>query len=391
MLAVGPWGAKLGAVDSSLDILPSHANPHPAVAEDPRIARYKLLPRVGEHSETILLRHGDVITSLRLSTSLRFMLASEVQVTSSAADREIGEPNDATDGVVETPEEDEDIDTTITNVKATQGKSQQPRATPQLSAQRSVVVQETPTAARVNGAKEYSTAHDEGMEMDQSELVETTPAASPGPAKQADAEPYSTARTGQSHDGDLGVDQKLNDEELEPALPCRSSLASPTIDISSNAVDVPSGDTPLEIRHPEVRIPQKRPNPAADEADEADSGAEPVGRSSKRAKRNTLSDYDTPDSRLSTIVVDTSAAKSRKKRVSEVKELEEAAEASPSRSPRSPQRSNTAETADPYEGATPRVATSNSSLAEKSHAVKFLKKQGGSLVESVKEEFNVLW
>jgi hypothetical protein len=30
-------------------------------------------------------------------------------------------------------------------------------------------------------------------------------------------------------------------------------------------------------------------------------------------------------------------------------------------------------------------------LTETSQAVKFLKKQGGSFVESVKEEFNVLW
>jgi hypothetical protein len=421
IIAVGPWGAKLEAADRSLSILPGHAN-SPAAANDPCTTGYVLQPRAGERLEAVFLRHGDLISSLDPAISLTCTFAPKVQVTSSAADHVIGEPIDITDGVAETPEEeteDEDPDTTVTNVKATQGKSQQPRATPQLSAQRSLVVQETPTIARITGAEEYPTAFDGEMEVDHSEPVENTPTGSPRPANHADAEPYSTTRTEQSQEGVLEDGKNEDDRNendgntdngnLRPTLQPKPAVSVGAIDVFSNAVEAHSGDTFLKRRHPEVRISNKRPSPATDEKE-----AERVGRSGKRAKRTAPiipSDQDIQDSREETIAVDTSrgrkkktsevegqeqakeasAFKSRKKRVEEVMKIEDVAEVTPPRSQRGPQRSDTAATAEPYDGATPRVAISNSSLTETSQAVKFLKKQGGSFVESVKEEFNVLW
>ena len=397
--AIGSWGAKLESASCLLTIIPSH-DPAPAASNDPRTTGYGLQPRADERSEAIFLRHGDLISSSDPYISLTCRFAPEVQVTSSAADQVIGEPIEPTDGVAETPEEeteDEDPDTTITTVKATQGKSQQqPQATPQLSAQRSVVVQETPTVARVNSADNLPSAleGDGELKLNQSEPVENTPVASPEPTNHIDAEPFSTARTGQSHEVE---NVKKTDDGKSSLITQRK----PSVDLSSHTVDAISGNTSLIRRHPEVRISKKRPTTAADEDG---SEAAPVGRVGKRARRTSpiIPSEDTQDSREETIAVDASrvrkkktseeppAPKSRKKRVDEVKDFKEVAEASPPRSQRGSQRSNTA-TSEPYDGDAPRVAISNSSLTETSQAVKFLKKQGGAFVESVKEDFNVLW
>jgi hypothetical protein len=386
--AVGPWGAKLEAIDSPLGIVSGrlHAN-KPSAATDLRGGKYQLQPRSDKQSEIILLRHGDVISSSKVTTSLtcKWETSSEVQVNSSAAETSIEKPRNSANGVGETPEEeteDEDLDNTTITVKATQSKSQQPRATPQLSNQRSIVIQETPTAARVNGVTEYLDVP--GIKTEHSEPLENTP--TPETTTQLGAETYSTARTGDSHNatstrvgGNELQDKSDHDENVV------SSLLHPPTKKYTN-------ETTPEGKHPKVIIPKKRPSPAVEEPE---SENESLGPSGKRARKVELSDNDTQDSRMSNIVVDTSpaptTAKKGRKRKSAVKDREDLAETTPSRSQRSSQRSASAPDAEPYSGDTPRVATSNSSISDKSQAVKFLKKQGGCLVDSIKEPFNVLW
>lgn len=334
----------------------------------------------------MLLRPGDLISSSVATSGFTCLWhpASEIQVTSSAAEAGAKEHANGVDGVAETPEEetkDEDLDDTVLAVKATQSKSQQPRATPQLSHQRSVVIQETPTAARVNGVHEYP--NDTEMDIHQPELKKQTPAVDD--ADHVEAEPYSTARTGQSQKG--------------------SNITAEVTEVQDDFLDVPGNEvSDLEEAPAQVTVGRtkraskvvvkKRPSPARNDED---PDVEPPKRPLKRAKRAAPSDNDTQDSRLSNITVETSpapapaTAKKGRPRKSAVKDLEDLPDTTPSRSQRSSQRSASAQTAEPYSGDAPRVATSNSSITDKSHAVKFLKKQGGTLVESAKEGFNVLW
>jgi hypothetical protein len=329
-----------------------------------------------------------VISSPKTTISLTcvWQPASEVQVSSSAAEGDVKDHPKGLDGVAETPDEeteDEDLDDTVTAVKATQSKSQQPQATPQLSHQRSVIVQETPTTARVNGVTDYS--NDSAMDIDQPKLVEDAPAVEP-----TDPEPYSTARTGQSQNRTTPAtkDKEPQDGHLQVPDENASELNEVPAETNNDFTE----ELPSKRRHPKVVVKSnKRPSPAVEEPGSEVQSVEP---SAKRAKRAAPSDNDTQDSRLSHITVDTSpapaTAKKGRKRKSAVKELEDLGEATPSRSQKSSQRSVSASTAEPYSGDTPRVATSNSSITDKNQAVKFLKKQGGSLVESVKESFNVL-
>lgn len=357
-----------------MSILPGHANLLTTVtaASDPRTAPYELQPRAEDgHSEALLLRHGDVIGFALSTSTLACKYSPEVQVTSSAAVNEVVNAV-ASDGVADTPEEDtedenQDLDRTITDVKATQRKSQQPQATPQLSGQRSVVVQETPTVVRINDVTDYSAPQEMDVEVQRTPSLEQT--------GHADAAPYSTARTAQSHNDAIEDDVEMSSGE---------STDPTSIDVSSHTVQAPSDDTPQKHRHPRVVVSKKRPSPAADEEE---SEGEPLSPSSKRARHVEPSDDDTQDSRLSNIVVDLPASK--KRRLSKLKVTNENVEATPPRSQRSSQRSSTP-TSELYEGGKPRVATSNSSLEAKSQAVKFLKKQGGSFIEFIKDNFNVL-
>lgn len=375
--AVGPWGAKLEAITVPLNVGSSHVPKE----------KYQLQPRAGEQSEILLLRSGDVISSSEATISLTcvWQPPSEVQVSSSAAEFGLKDHANGLDGVAETPEEEtenEDLDNTVTAVQATQSKSQ-PQATPQLSHQRSVIVQETPTTARINGVTDYP--NESGMEIDQPKLIENAPVVEP-----ADPEPYSTARTGQSQNGTTPA-MKVKEPQgnfLEVPGENDSELNDMPAEMNNDFTE----ELPSRRRQPKVVVKSnKRPSPAMDDpGSEAEAADRPV----KRAKKAVPSDNDTQDSRLSNIVVETSpsiaTAKKGRKQKSAAKDIEEQAETIPSRSQRSSQRSVSAPTAEPYSGDTPRVATSNSSITDKSQAVKFLKKQGGSFIESVKESFNVL-
>ncbi|KAH4811539.1 hypothetical protein HBH61_091280 [Parastagonospora nodorum] len=379
-IVVGRCGAKLEAVRVALDIISGHV---PSKA--PQQEKYQLLPRSGERVEIILLRPGDLVSSSVATSGLTCLWhpVSEIQVTSSAAEAGAKEHANVVDGVADTPEEeteDEDLEDTVLAVKATQSKSQQPRATPQLSHQRSVVIQETPTAARVNGVNEYP--NDTEMNINQPELTKQTPESDQ--VDHVEVEPYSTARTGQSQKG-----WNVIREVTEPQDNFLDVPGNEVSDLEETPAQVTVGRTK---RAPKVVV-KKRPNPARNDED---PDAEPPERPLKRTKRAAPSDNDNQDSRLSNIEVETSpapaaaTAKKGRPRKSAVKELEDVIETTPSRSQRSSQRSVSVQTAEPYSGDTPRVATSNSSITDKSHAVKFLKKQGATLVESTKEGFNIL-
>jgi hypothetical protein len=374
---------KLEAINDPISI--TSGQTLASAATNRTIVKYQLQPRLGEHSEVLILRHGDVISSPNIKTNLTCMWNSspEIQVNSSAAEASVQAPKSGVDAVGETPleeeTEDEDLDDTTTAVKATQSKSQQPQATPQLSNQRSVVIQETPTAARTKSVTNLAVNPD--MEVDEAEPVADQ--ATEETAHQAEVGLFSTAHTGESQQADIKALQspKVLPEESVSAL---AETITKTLNGNSNDIR-PKG------RYPKVVV-KKRSSPALDEPD---SGSEPISRSSKRTKRTIPNDYDTEDCRSSNIVVDASPkhapASKGKKRKSTAKDLEDFIEAASPQSQRGSQRLTATPTAEPYDGETPRIATSNSSITDKSQAVKFLKKKGGSLVDSVKDPFNVLW
>lgn len=381
-LGIGPWGAKLEAVDDSLSIVPGQAHVgHPTAANDPRVEKYELQPRVGDHSEVVFLRHGDAIRSSRSAVSLTCNWdPSEVQVNSSATEAVNGQTTDAVNVPIVTPEEDtedEDLDNTITAVKATQGKSQQVGTTPQLSHQRSVLVQETPTTARTDLMD---------VDMARSESPEKTP--SPTDASHVHNQQYFTARTGESQIFAAKSIQDSHDkEETMREIDDSNTSASPPTEFKTIIDDAP-GDIPTRSRQPKVVVPKKRSSPTAEKSEH---DLEVRSRSAKRTKTKEHNDNGTQDSISSNVVVDTApVVKGRKRKVEADKAMEIQA-ASPSRSQRSSQRSNPAAVAELYEGPTPCVALSSSSITDKHQAIKFLKKQGGSLAVSMKDGFNILW
>ncbi|KAH7068288.1 hypothetical protein BKA63DRAFT_111543 [Paraphoma chrysanthemicola] len=368
-ITTGVFGAKLEAIEHSLIIKPGHGT------NEPQVTAYEVLPRVDGRSEIIILRNGDAINSTAAIGCLKCSWTSEIQVNSSAADA-MPKPTSISDGVAETtPEEDtedEDLDNTITAMNTAHPRTYY-QGTPQLSNQRSVVVQETPTAARTNDVGNYG----EGMNGDE------TLSAPELTLQTNDAEHYSTARTATSPDKQTH-NEHLPDERTDPTTVVE--FEGGTVDsvaTTDSVIGGKSDDAPQTLRHPRVLISRKHPSPAVEEQE-----AE-IQIDRKRARRTIPSDTDTQDSRASNIIVSTSPvtvpAKGRKRKSVAA---EPANEATPSRSQRSP--TTPAATSDEYDGALPCVATSSSSLTDKSQAVKFLKKQGGSLVSSVKEEFNVL-
>jgi hypothetical protein len=269
----------------------------------------------------------------------------------------------------ETEDEEQDLDHT-TNAAVRGHKRSMPQATPRLSNQRSIVVQETPTAARVT---EPTNPTELSIANSRTEPVETS---SPEPKfkvePEADGEAFSTA------------------QESGPASPHGASISGlneppATSDVHMD-YEPPHGSKSKSSL--QVRIPPKRSVKRSSSGDEREESVEPEVRSSKRAKKDIPSEDGTQDSRISNIdVVPRKTTAKGKNRLSKVAEEEPA----PSRSQKSSQRSTNMST-EPYDGPTPpRVASSNSSLTKSSAAVKFLKKQGGAYVESLNDNFNILW
>lgn len=380
LVAIASGVAKLEAINGELIIFPGHRHPSVrTVGLETQDQAHILKPLKNSRVEILLLRDGDIVSSSRAGPALTctWETASEVQVNSSAAETKAQEQVNGLDDSNDTAEdetEDEDLDKTSTTIKATQTKSQtQPRPTPQLSAQRSVVVQETPTAVRVGAAVDYPEFND--TDSEQVQPVENTP--TPEGLDSTVAQPYSTGRTGQSQ-------QKATKTANGAAVTLVNDRAAA---ITGTAVP----ESQRGRRGPKVVVARKRTTPAPDEV-ELDT--EPIERFSKRAKRNPTTDDNTQDSGLSNIVVDTSpavaSAKKGRKSKSVAKDLDDLDEGT-TQSNESSQRSASVMNADSYRGEPPCVATSNSAIADKGHTAKFLRKQGGSLVDSVKEAFNVLW
>jgi hypothetical protein len=338
MIVVGPFGVKLEAIADTVTILPGQLH-----MNGPPIAKFQLQPRSEELSEAIFLRHGDVLGFSTSESNLTCRWTdSQIQVNSSAAVD--------INAVVETPGDDTEDegskDPTIDAVLLNQKQPQpQPRATPQLSNQRSVtVVQETPTTGRVEHITDSHEANVNPLHFaaNADQTADDTPTFSRDPEPEQEmeqeAEAFSTDRIGESQDH---IQSKLLQNIREP----------------SPRVQIPA------------RLSKKRTLPSAEEqAPESDNEA--LAGPSKRAK---TSDSDTEDSRLSN--VDVMAAD-----VSPI----------PPRSQRNSQRSISMIRED-YDGPTPRVACSNSTIAKTSQVVKFLRKQGGVYVEHLTDEFNILW
>lgn len=357
--AVTKAGAKLEAVERPLRVLPANSDPH--------TTDYELLPRAEGVSEAIFLRHGDVVSAQGLTGRFTCTWCEpEVQVTSSTTQRDV----EVLDGVAETPEDEtededlDDVDKTMTAVDETQPKSQH-QATPHMSNQ--VVVQETPTVTRTVGAPNRTIPTD--LKQPALRRLPATP------DSEEQYEPFSTAPN------------VLHEDDINQEMPDAADTG-----LTGDAGDE-SGKKPHNTRSPQVVIPrQKRPSPSSDDEE---SDLKPPSRFRKRTK--VAEDNDTQESRLSTIGVENPptpavTAKNTKQKSAAVHADVETN--TPSRSQRS-QRSysqRSAATSELYQGETPVViATSNSALKENGQPTKFLRKQGGKLVESVKDSFNVLW
>ncbi|CAI9628157.1 unnamed protein product [Alternaria burnsii] len=330
-IVVGLFGVKVEAITDTVTILPFQ--PH---TKSSSTAHFQLQPPSDGRSEAIFLRHGDVLGFSTAETDLVCHWAdSEVQVNSSAAAN--------VNGVTEIHEEDtEDEDSKEPVVDATSLKQPQPQATPRLSNQRSItIVKETPTTDRVDHTPAFRDANFNPPDFasDVNKLATYTPNISKDPEAEPEQEAaaFSTARTSGSQD--------------------RAQLNL----LSSARVSSPRGQIP-------ARLSKKRTLPTSqEEASEADNEA--LAGPSKRAK---TADSDTEDSRLSNVDV----AK------------EDLSTMSP-RAQKSSQRFTSTTTED-YDGPTPRVACSNSTITKTSQVVKFLKKQGGAYVENLTDEFNLL-
>lgn len=369
LLVAGPFGVKLEAVNEKLTIIPGQSH-----VPSPSSAKFELQPRTDNHSEAIFLRHGDILNLSSLESSfICHWTDSEVQVDSSAV------PNARR--VAETPEDEiDDEDLTESKPDArTEKRHFRLRATPQLPQQQSFVVQETPTAARVNSVS-TSLAADinppDFTDHTSEPVKETRPS-----SREQELEPepvletFSTARTSESQNTSV-----LQSTEV-PAIGSVTNKTRPslrTVDKSSPQVQIP----PKSIR--------KRSTSALQESSKFEQEALTVG--VKRTKTN--NDEEARDARLSSIDTTSQRTSKRGKKhlasTSRTEALDEAEEADLMRSPQSTQDSTYA-TTEVYDGHPPRVASSNSTITKSSQAVKLLKKQGGAYVEKLTDDFNILW
>ena len=380
MLVAGPFGVKLEAVTEKLAIAPGRAH-----ATSSPTARFELQPRNDNHSEAIFLRHGDTIHFSSLKSSFACQWTdSEVQVNSSAAPdaRAIAAtPGDETGDETE----DEDLNEPATAVSA-QNKESHPRATPQLLHQQSLVVQETPMAARVNSASNSMTVNIDPPKFtdNMADPVDKTPNPSQKPVTESDpvTESFATARSGESQTKSAAAPKGLQNADIPPSA-----------DASMMGTVASKRGTPLRTRiksSPQVQIPprstRKRSTSAVDEVSQPEDEA----RAGPNKRTKTSNDDDIHDSQASSIVVKSQGStKNRKERMTDVAETD-SEEEDFTRSPRSSGQSTPVIT-EAYDGPPPRVASSNSTITKNSQAVKLLKKQGGAYVEKLTENFDVLW
>ncbi|USP78160.1 hypothetical protein yc1106_05434 [Curvularia clavata] len=368
-MVVGPFGVKLEAITDKLIITPGQSH-----AASPSSAKFELQPRNDSHSEAIFLRHGDVLHFPSSKSNLMCQWTdSEIQVNSSAAPYR---------GVVQTPEdetEDESLDKSPAAV-VTQNRNSGPRATPQLSHQQSLVIQETPTAARVNSASNCPPADINPSDFAYDTRGPVKDTSLPSREPEAELEPvpetFSTARTGESQ-GKGPAPQSANGPSPADAPATRLVASKDGLSLGTTSKTSPQVQIP-------PRSARKRSTSAVKEGSESEHDA--LASAPKRAK--TGKNEEARDARLSS--VDTASQKSsRKGKKRRTEALDEAEEHALTRSPLSTQQSTHAST-EAYDGPTPKVASSNSTITKSSQAVKFLKKQGGVYVEKLTDDFNIL-
>lgn len=362
LAAFDVWAVKLHHVSDVFRIVPGC----PAKDDNaqPPTEQYILRPETEEHSEVIYLRNGDTIYSERAPIGLTLRRNQpQVQVNSSVtAEGEIPISDylktrgDVDQREQETEDESEDEAFDQTALPGINGKHDVARSTPLLSASRSEVVQETPTIDRIMHEMPESPS-----KKDSDAVADTPP---PEEAVAVTAETFSTAPTKPADSENVKAEEPAADDDKE-----------------NDETSLMSADEPVQKRSRLSRIEiqqktSKRPSPFAEE-EEGDTQS-PSPRSFKRRKPNDEDD----DAKAVKHTVRKSATKG-KKRTSDTHE------ATPSRSQRSSQRSVTTE--EEYEGPKPRVAFSNSAIGPASHGMKFLKKHGGSSVESVTDGCNILW
>lgn len=280
--------------------------------------------------------------------------APEVQVNSSAVDPKTNALFNTKRGVEETSEDDTEDEATTTEVPVTQPITQpiksQLSATPHLTRDRSTVVHETPTANRVLNHDDLDVAA-----SNEARHVEATPPPPQGVIPVT--ETFSTARTGHSPNIELTTDQKRQH-------------GSPEVRVGN--------------RRRKRQDPEPSPSPEV-----APAANEPL---SKRTKSSFIVQEEEGESMQASPLDNIDADLSRMTYSAKAKRrTAKIPEATPTKSSRSSQRSATATTVAAYEGPPPRVATSNSAIKEDSPMVKFLRKQGGALVQNVEDKCNVLW
>ncbi|OAL48989.1 hypothetical protein IQ07DRAFT_541375 [Pyrenochaeta sp. DS3sAY3a] len=391
-ISVDRHGAKLKAIKGTLSVLPAQANSAPSTdaAFDPRTEAYELQPQTDLHSEVIFLRHGDVIGSAMAPNvfTCRFN-KPEIQVNSSAAEAEAVErsESDSVIGTLEDETEDEndlDLDDTAIAVSATQAMFQ-PNASPLLSNEQRTVVQETPTVNRIDRDTKFFAPFEKNNEDQRNGNTDGIPRQG---GEQTDSELFSTARTAKSQPRELESTVVESVPVVQPASMASSAsgtIAPPTATsyTEDGSLDVQKQPSEPPPEKELLRLPRKRPSPLPEE-DYAE--VKSSSRSNKRSKPTARDQIDSPTSRKSAsvkIVIHNpqpSAAK-RKRRTS----IDSTAQdTTPSRS-----QSNTS-SAQKYKGEAPRVAFSHSAIALNSQAVKFLKKHGGAVANSVDDNCDVL-
>ncbi|KAJ4305556.1 hypothetical protein N0V90_001087 [Kalmusia sp. IMI 367209] len=360
-LVIHSYGAKLEAGCENLKVSPggsakawgaAAAQLRPNDNGHPPVEEFTLQAKTGNRIETIILRHLDQISSANTPGALSLEWSPpQVQVHSSVSAEKQGfcteSPNtidEAAKQEEETEEEDEDLDKTVV---PSINKSQSMRSTPLTSMSRTEIVQETPTINRID-----------------ENIVLPSRICPPGLTKEAStatAVVYSTAPQEQSNTEPEG----LADVEMEHEN-----------EVTNSVDELPA----RKSRHPKVQIIKstKRPSPAIEE-----EASTPLARPTKRKKTDVDSDSD------STVVQTVRKTATKGKKRATGTQSEDA----PSRS----QRSTPHSTADlapaeegEYNGPKPRVAFSNSSIQPTSSFAKYLRKHGGSVVDSVDGDCNIL-
>ena len=371
-LDVGHWGVKLSAINDKVSIRPGQLRLKPkTLFNSPAIQDYKL-----QHPEIMILRENDTILFSKTTASLTLSWDDpEVQVNSSIVGEEIPESDEAPARGESEETEDEDLDRTNHTLDSNGG---QPNSTPVPSGLRSEIVQETPTAHRINQLTSFWPKSGPGDVVENTPPLEKVPVLQtfPSVATTTDVlETFSTVPTKPVDGADTIQDVKKyahNDEEtlLEPPMETRPTETSVSEPQENNKRSHPI----IEIRSnpPKgiLRSNWRRQSP--DLKLEAAPGASFDPNSTKRAKVDE-SDGDGGHK----------PPPKRKKRVTL-----DAQPVSPNGT-RGSQRS--VREGDLYTGPKPRVAFSNSGIPSMGNAIKFLRRHGGSTVESVNDDCNILW